>query len=326
MALLRNLDELKAHVPFTLGMKMDNMASFIAQAEEQFLIPAIGSEAYADIHTRYINNDLSDPDHHKLLGYCQRSIAYYATLLFIPVGQLHISDAGIRIAVDEHFKQAFDWQISNLEEACRNAADLNLELTLAWLEAKPQVFTAYHGSPTRQRYKQCLVNSPELMNQWAGVKMPRRHFMQVIPMLKKLQSLHIETILCSALYQQVLQQWTSNTVSTTNQALLNFIQPALANLSLAKSVSSLTLDFSSLGITHTTGDVSRMHIKQAASDAARAHFIQDKMEEGRSYLSLLEQYLLDHVNQYPLFASSPCYQNPSITPFNTDPQAAIYIV
>jgi len=326
MALLRNLDELKAHVPFTLGMKMNNMASFIAQAEDQFLIPAIGPQAYADIHDRYLNNNLADPDQQKLLSLCQRSIAYYATLLFIPVGQLHISDAGIRIAVDEHFKQAFDWQINNLEESCRNAADLNLELTLALLESKPQVFTAYHSSEAFQRNKQCFIHTTELLNQLAGVKLPRRHFQQVLPVLRSVQSLCIEPILCGDLYAQLLQQWILGSVSSANQTLLNYIQPALANLAIAKSVSSLTLDFSSLGVTHTPADVSRLNIRQAASDAARSHFIQDKTQQGRSYLSLLERHLQENAQQYPLFASSPCYQQPFIPEYNTDSPSGIYIV
>lgn len=326
MALLRNLDELKVHVPFTLGMKMDNMASFITQAEDQFLLPAIGQEAYADIHARYLNNNLSDPDQQKLLSLCQRSIAYYATLLFIPVGQLHISDAGIRIAVDEHFKQAFDWQINNLEESCRNAADLNLELTLSLLESKPTVFTAYHGSAAVQRNKECFVHIAGLLNQLCGVRLPRRHFQQVLPIIRQLQVLHLEPVLCSALYAQLQQQWVSGSVSAANKTLLNYIQPALAMLAMARSVSSLTLDFSSLGVTHTPADVSRLNIRQAASDAARAHFIEDKTLEGRSYLALLERHLQENVQQYPLFASSPCYQQPFIPEYNTDSPSGIYIV
>lgn len=326
MALLTTLDELMAHVPFTLGMNMDNMASFIAQAEDQFLVPAIGAEAYADIHDRYQAGAIDGPDYTKLLALCQRSLAYYATLLFIPVGQLHISDAGIRIASDEHFKQAFDWQIHNLEESCRNAADLNLELTLALLEAKPDVFTAYHESEALQRRKEVFVNSAALLNELAGVKLPRRFFLMVLPNIKALQYALIPPILCEPLYKQILMEWNNNEVSYDNRKLLDFIQPALAQMAIAKSVSALTLDFSNLGITHLPANVSRLNIREAASDSERSHFIQDKMQEGREALSRLDEYLKSHATDYPLYASSPCYQQPLVPQYQNQSPSGLYIV
>lgn len=325
MALIKNIDELKAHIPFTMGMDMKNMNSFIELAELQFLIPEIGQAAYDDLHQKYSDNNATG-DHLILLKLCQRAVAYYATLLYIPVGQLQISDAGIRIAVDEHFKQAFDWQVENLEESCRNAADACIENVLAFLELKKGTFTAWAGSTAFTIYKELFVNSAELFNQLAGVTVPRRIFRRLIPQIRKAQENQVYATISKELYDEIKTQWSAGTVSNKNKELMNLIQPAIANIAVAKSVSSLTIRLNELGISVGTNSIMKQSIRQPADENARSHFQREKMEDGMEYITKLNEYLYANADTYPLFKNSSTYVETRTTSFNTDSESGIFVV
>lgn len=325
MALIKNLDELKAHVPFTLGMSMSSLESFVELAELQFLIPEIGQVAYDDLHTKYSNNTL-DANHTKLLKLCQRAVAYYATLLFIPVGQLQLSDSGIRIQVDEHFKQAFDWQVDNLEESCRNAGDNCIEQLLAFLETNKATFTVWAGSPAYTQFKEWFVNSADLLNSLVSVQIPRRIFRRVLPEIRKVQENHVYTTVCKELYDELKTQWTGNTLSNANKELMKFIQPAIAHIAIAKSVSALSVRLTDLGVSVGTNSIMKQTIRSAADDSARAHFLRDKMDDGLDYIKQLQQYLYDHADDYPLFKNSSCYVEERVTSINNDETSGYFAV
>jgi hypothetical protein len=325
MALITNLDEIKAHVTFTMATKIESLNSFIELAEMTYLIPEIGQAAYDDLHTKYKANNL-DADFKKLLLYCQRAVSFYATELYVPSGQLHISDAGIRINVDENFKQAFDWQVDNLQESLRNLGDASIEILLAFLESKKNVFTVWAGSSAFTQYKDCLVNSSDQFNELVGVKIPRRIFRRVLPELRKVQKNHIYTSVCKDLYNELLTQWKDGTTTSLNKSLLELIQPAMAHIAIAKSVSSLSVRLTDLGVSVATNSIMKSTIRQAADDVARAHFINDKMDDGQNFVKQLVQYLYDNVSDYPLFESSSCYNSGRVTDYNNDETSGIYIV
>jgi hypothetical protein len=326
MALLKNIEELRKHIPFTMGMNMENMNSFIEQAEMQFIIPEIGQAAFDDLQTKYDNNALSSADEKQLLKLCQRSIAYYATLLFIPVGQLQISEAGIRIAVTEHFKQAFDWQVENLEESCRNAGDSCMESVLAFLELKKDVFTVWAGSSAYTVFKDVFVNSASQFNDLLGVQIPRRIFRRVLPEIKKVQENQIMATLSKELYDEIKTQWIAGNLTNENKALLNFIQPAIAHIGVAKSVSSISIRLTDLGISVGTNSIMKQTIRQAADGDARSHFHREKTNDGLEFISQLNEYLYANADTYPLFKNSSTYVETRTTSYNTDSESGFFVV
>jgi len=325
MALLKNIDELRSHIPFTLGMTMKNLDSFIETAELQFLVPEIGVEAYNDLQAKYDANNLNE-DYLKLLKLCQRAVAYYATLLFIPVGQLQLSDAGIRIQVDEHFKQAFDWQVDNLEESCRNAADSCIESALSFLELKKNVFTIWAASTAYTQYKEWFVNSAELMNSLVSVQVPRRIFRRVLPEVRKAHENYVLPTICKEIYTELKTQWSTNTLTSANKELMRFIQPAIAHIAIAKSVSALTVRLSDMGVSVTSNSIFKQKINQPADESSRSHFIREKMDDGQNYIKQLLEYLYANADTYPLFKNSLCYVESRVTTLNNDTTSGFYVV
>lgn len=307
MALLKNSEELRAFVPFTVANNFPTLDSFFQRAEQDLISPAIGPEALADVNAKYAANT-SDPIHKELIRLIQGAVAWYGTMLYIPIGQLQISDAGIRINVNDQFKQAFDWQVDNLEQSCANAADSYLEAALDYLEKNKATFTAWAASSTYTNSRQFFVHSATMLNDLAGVALPRRIFRKVIAEIRKVQFNQILPSLGTGLYDELVTQWLAGTVSSNNKKLLDFIQPAMAQLAVAKAVSSLTLEFSDLGISVNTNSIMKQRIRQAADTEARSHFISQKEKDGGEYLAQLTSYLYANADTYPLFKSGSAYK------------------
>lgn len=323
--LIKSLDEIRAHVPYTFATSYDSLKSFIEQAERTMLIPEIGQQCYDDLQEKYDANT-SNPDYKTLLKLVQAALSWQATVLFIPSGQLHISDAGIRIQTDDHHKQAFDWQIQNLEESCQNAADSSMEVALSFLELKKNVFTAWASSESYTQWKQWFVNSAALLNSLVSVQVPRRIFSRMLPEIRKAQVNYVMPVLCTALYNELVTQWTSNSLSPDNKKLMALIQPAIAHIAIAKSVSGLALRFTDLGISTGTNSIMKQTIRQAADAETRSHFIQDKMNDGQNYIRQLEDLLYAAPNTYPLWRNSPCYKEQRTSFLNNTSESGLYIV
>lgn len=305
--LLKNAEDLRKFVPFTVATSFDLLDTYFERAVTDFVRPALGPEGWADVKAKYDANT-SDPIYKELIRLLQGAIAWHGTRNYIPVGQLQISDAGVRINVDDHFKQAFEWQIDNLDESCANAADSYLEAALAYLEQEKATFTAWAASSTYTESRQFFVNSATMLNDLAGVALPRRIFRKVVPEIRKVQFADVYTALGKDQYLEVRSQWLAGTVSNNNKELLNFIQPALAMLAVAKAVSSLTIEFSDLGITSSTNTILKQKIRQAADADMRSFFIREKEKDGKDYIAQLINYLYDNVDTYPLYKASSAYK------------------
>lgn len=305
--LLKNSEDLRAFVPFTVATSFPLMDTYFERAVTDYVRPALGPEGWADVKAKYDANT-TDAKYKELIRLLQGAIAWYGTRLYIPVGQLQISDAGVRINVNDEFKQAFEWQIDNLDESCANAADSYLEAALAYLEQEKATFTAWSTSTTYSESRQFFVNSATMLNDLAGVSLPRRIFRKVIPELRKIQFSDVYNAMGKDQYLELRTQWLAGNVTPNNKELLNFIQPAMAMLGIAKAVSSLTIEFSDLGITSSTNTILKQKIRQAADADMRSFFIREKQKDGMDYIAQLINYLYDNVDTYPLYKASSAYK------------------
>lgn len=325
MALLKNIAEFKKIIPVTVASTIEPLESDIALAEETFLIPQIGYSAYNELQAKYDVNDL-DADFKTLLNKCQRTIAYNAWLLYIPKAQLIFGDEGIRIASNEHFKTAFNWQIDDLEDACRNAGDVTMELLLAYMESKSTVFTTWAGSDAFTHLKDRFVYSTDIFNRSVVRKIYRRVFRKLSVQLRNAELWYIKPTVGSGLYDELHTQHSAGTLSANNVKLMEYIELATANLAFASGFASLAIDVNDLGITEGyNADTKQKNLKPAAKES-RSDMVSALQTEGEKHVRDLSQFLYDNHADYPLFEASTAYNVEPYTKFNNTIDKKHYVV
>lgn len=312
MALILNIEEVKKHLPVTVASSIENLDTYIALAEQKFIIPEIGIETYNYIATKYKNNSITDAKDQQLLELLQKAVTFYAYLLYIPVGQLQISDNGIRIAVTESLKTAFDWQIDNLEDSFKDAGDNCMEITMQYLNTEIDFFTVYAASSAFKEFKKQFISTADQFNLRCSVPLTHRIFKKISMDILISQSRDIKAALGDAFYADLLTRWKNNSITGINIEIIEKIQYALANIALAGAVKSLNVGVNDLGVNTMTNSIFKQKVKTPATNEALSGLFEKLLNDGNYWLGQLKLLLEANRSDLPLYADAfPVSDTPS---------------
>lgn len=304
MALIRNIEEVKQHLPVTVAQSIENLDTYIALAEQKFIIPEFGSETYDYILAKYNTNTISDAKDVELLNLLQKAVTFYAYMLYIPVGQLQISDNGIRIAVTESLKTAFDWQIDDLEESFKDAGDTCVELIFQHLNKYISFFTAYAASNAFIEWKKQFISTANQFNLRCSVPITHRIFKKISMDILICQSRDIKSMLGSPFYADLLLKWKNNTITGIYVEIIEKIQFAMANIALAGAVKSLSVGVNDLGVNVSTNSIFKQKVKTPATNDQASGLIEKLLNDGNYWLGQLKLLLEANRTDLPLYADA----------------------
>lgn len=304
MALVRNIEEVRNHLPTTVAQSIENLDTYIALAEQSFIIPEVGAELYTYIHDKYNSNTVTSDKDKELLNLLQKAVTFYAYMLYIPVGQLQISDSGIRIAVSESLKTAFDWQIDDLETSFKDAGDISLELVLQFLHKNLSDYASYSGSAAFLEYKKLFISTADQFNLRCSVQLSHRVFKKLRMDLLMTQTKEIDSTLGTPFYADMLNKWKQNTLTGIRLEILEKIQFAMANLALSNSIKSLTVGVNDLGINTSTNSIFKQKVKTPATDNQLSQLMEKLTNDGNYWLGQLKKLLDANRNDLPLYADA----------------------
>jgi len=312
--LFKTIDEIKGFLPVNVSSTVENVLPFVNQAELAYIIPVLGQDQYDDLNDEYNAEtpNLSD-DQEDLLEKIRAPLANFAYMLAIPSLQLHISDAGIRIANTDQFKTAFPWQIEDLKNSFMDAGYAGIEVLLAFLEKNKTTYTDWASSTAYTIFKDLFIVSTDEFNKWFNIGYSRRTFVALRPIIQRMQDFKIKPITCSVLYAEIKTAInTGGTLDSKIRALLDFIQPAIAHASIARGISELAIRQTNNGLQVYGGSLIHLaNVPQPAPDNHLANIQKQAQENADAYLKGLKKYLDDHVDHYPSYADSSCYTDPT---------------
>jgi len=312
-------NDIQQFLPVTDAFNLEDIKPFLLNnAEPDFLIPALSQTQFDALQTRFDNNQVQLTDKEKkLISLINQASLNYALELFLDWAQVNISQDGIHIIVNDTRKTAFQWQIQQVQKQCNQAAYRGLERMLIYLETEKTVFTGWAASSSYTIFKQCFINTAEEFSKFVNISGSRRTFLSIKPIMQRVEERKVKDTLVSTLYDEIKTQINTDTVSANNKELLKFIQPAVANLTMADAVNELSLEITDMGIVvSSTSEIISNNVKTPV-DADRLSSLENKFRKnGEAELQLLDQYLQKNASAtvYPLFFSSSRYVGPPTEP------------
>lgn len=209
--LVKTIEDLKKHIAIDFIDNFDVLEYAIEDREDELKTKYIGDALWANLvkvyDDTYSNSSSSVTAHYeKVLWYCQRIISNYSLLDYIPEGQLDISDNGIRITSTDNKKQAFEWQIKNLESKYLSTAIRNLESALTYLNENIDVFTDWTSSPAYIKNKKYFVNSATEFNDFSVTKLNHISFLDLIPLISYVGDFYLRSILGDAFFEELQER------------------------------------------------------------------------------------------------------------------------
>lgn len=251
MALIKTIEEVKDQVSINLNNELTTILPDINFVEEQFIRDdsCLGAAQYDDLHLKYQNDDPLTPAETFLLEACQRAIANMAYGVYTTIGQVEISDSGIRIQSGMEYKTAFQWQVHDIQNNYFfKKGYFYIDKILELLEGAPSSYSLWKNSSAYTVFTEFFINKTADFHKWAPINESRRTFSAFAPLMRKVEEFDIKPVLGEEFFNEIKTEINSGTISAETQALLNLIQPATANLTIARAVEEMSLEATQNGM------------------------------------------------------------------------------
>ncbi len=309
MALIKNVSDLQKYLPVNADLNIAGILPFINAIEASIIIKNISQTQYDDLNTAY-NGAGCNSDQQKLLDKVQPAVAFFAFKEWIPVAQVILDNSGIRIANTNEMKTAFQWQIDKLEDSALRNAYIALEQLLAFMETNKSVYTLWAASTSYTIYKEGFINTANDFNTYYNINQSRLTFLALKASMRKTEDFDIKGSIDATLFALIKTQIKANSLDSDNTALMAFIQPAVAHLTIAKAIDSLavTMDDRGIIVYKDTGRITTRAF-DGAGDTMLDSLHRRALEDGQNYLKQLRDYLNTNasVSKYATYFASALY-------------------
>lgn len=305
MALYKStdLDKLRQHVPVKGDFNMELLLSLVPDVEAAHLIPYLSEDQYAVLDAAY---NVATPNltaaQEALLERCQAAIAPLAMVEYADVGNVDISNSGIRVSHDEHSKSAFEWQIYRLQKRLFEIGMARIDQLLVFMEANKGDYTPWATSDTYTRQKERIVPDARTFSRIYGkLKNSRILYLMLVPLMEQVEEDVLEPLMGSALLTQIRTELVGGSVSAPNKAILPMMQKCVAYHTVSRALVELPIELAphGLSLVYLNDNRDNYHTSQPATGEKLSPLLQQTENTGRHYAGMLKGYLDANYVQYP---------------------------
>jgi len=268
MALFDTSEELKnINSAFAISFELNNIQSFLDDAQRKYILPLIGSETLAHIlaakqaakkaadlgpeqvhkqATDVANKQTSELDaepsglsdyspQKKLIHLLQKAVLGFAFSEYSSYGALQIQDAGITVLSRENFRPASDAKMLALCKQSRHAGFEAQEALVECLEAHLNEFPSYAASAARQQNRAGFISSSAAFTQ-VSLAIHASVFFQLKQELLRQEKELIRPLLGETRFQELKKAHQATVLTIDQQKLIEKIQAVIAPLALAETI------------------------------------------------------------------------------------------
>lgn len=292
MKLFKTLETLQDFVNVGQGMDLKTLKPHESTALARYIYPALGKAMYGELEASYaaspgvaMSSALAE-----LLPYVQSALAKFTLFCWSPEGAVNISSSGILVSKSADLVPASEVKISNLKQSYLQGAFADLELMLEFLEDHRGVmaYSSWKSSSNYTYFKQFFIPTANEFSEYVKIS-GRFTFLQLRGAMRSVQTFELQKTLQPTIYNGILANLTAGTSLDSDQlALMEYIKPAFANLSMAKALETLAVVQDERGISlFNTNNTQVVEAWAALDKESREDLESDYKEEGNKYLRAL---------------------------------------
>jgi len=242
---LTNKSNFQKFVPvnssFVEGESIDN---FINLAEEKYLIPLLGQDFYDELCAI----DSPSEEELKLLNPIYRAVSFIAAWLYMPFGNVQISESGMQIVSTNDRKPAFQWQIDKIEQASANMGMDALEKVLSYLETNLGEWATYADGDARKANNSLFINTAEQFDDAYGISRSRLTYICLRSLVVQAEEEMIIPLIGKATANTYKQKIADKTLTEDDETAIRCIRKAIAHLAIKDALATLAVDLSPDGL------------------------------------------------------------------------------
>jgi hypothetical protein len=317
MALIDTPKELKAHnSALAGGMKLESVQSFIDEAINRHIIPAIGYGQYTELVA--VKAAVPNDQQKRVIDLLQKSLVGFMIYYWSDQGAVMFSDAGIHVAKDANKLPASDKKIISLKKQNIFSGYSNLELAISFIEDNINDFPIYKVSAAHESNRSLLINtSREFQDAGVNINYDARLYQTLRTYQQDVESTYLESALGSTLKDALHLAILNGTVTPAQKELLKRVRKAVAFYTMAEAIPFMALSMDASGIfelSETVGGISgNVENRSSASDRRLAVAMNGYLMNAEKHLEVLRKYLNDHKEDFNYISPEAVNINDSYT-------------
>jgi hypothetical protein len=229
MSLVKDIEELQKHISVESSTEMDSVTPLIDEAEEQYIVPAIGITLYETLLQR-VEDDDATADQEKLLTKILKALAPLSYFVGLAEANTRISDLGLHTASTNDKERLMKWQFDNLSISLNRRGMMALDRLYVYLETKTNAdwYTTWTASDAYTAHKDLLVNTAVIFNRYVELQSNRWFFIQLRPWLRAAEKNMIAPAISIAFYDVIKTAWKNNTTSAEQKTAIAKMQECIS--------------------------------------------------------------------------------------------------
>jgi hypothetical protein len=324
MPLFKTTTEVRKYLLVDENMQFSTLLTYIKEAEDKFIKGLLGAlypvllADYTDHTDAEGNNVDMNNDNLALLPFVQRALAYYTGYQSVTHIGVSLGEAGIQEQFGANSRPAPRWKTRELKLDYINQADQWADDLLEFLEenaTSSKYNDWYSDSDANTAMQGFIVYKTSIASQYIDINESRRVFLRLKKRIREIEQNEVKRLLCADQYDEIVQQIKTGSLTDSNTALINLLQPYISKKALWLTIPSIRVSVTDEGVTiHSTND---SVVQKASAQEKEVNNLLDALKCGDygydADWQKVDQFIVDNISNYPLIEASPCYTSKSTT-------------
>lgn len=268
----------------------DTMQPFIADAEDRYIIPAIGQAMFNDLMVEYAFPTTNTPISELLLK-IQKAIGRYALFEGAPQMIAAVGDYGIHEHTTANSSAASPWRYYEMKESLAEKADAALDEALRFMESEvPGTFVSWETAPQYLLSKELFINNSEAFSKHVPIKNSRRAWLILREFLKEAEIIYALPNLGLGFFNDLKGKILSNSLSAFERQFLSYLGRSMANYTVYKALPKIPIVIRGDGV-RISSYQDYYQMKLAAKNDDLTALKSDSLESGVLWMNVALNYL-----------------------------------
>jgi hypothetical protein len=311
--LFTDINQVKDYIPLNTEQDIAKVKPHLKRAEQKYIKTYLGNELYQTIHD-YVNDTTegktSDDALDALLPYVLNPLALFAYKDAIPQLNVVATSTGFAIIQNANLVPASKQRTDELRDSQEEAAWDAIESLLEFLEENKADYDDWVDSTAYSLAQRNLINSAMEFTRFANINTSRLAFMRLRAVMDNVENITIADSISIELLTAIKNELKDDDLSNENKVIIENLQRALANLSIADQKIQPDKDATNIYAVFTIADDIREQFRKT----------------GMNYLSKVLDIIKKTPDDYPAYKDSDKYTaDTTNTPFENTQESSIFV-
>lgn len=238
---------LMAHTSVDKTLSFELIKPYLADAEENYLVPILGDEFYQALSAWPTEGT---PLQKQILELAQRTAANFGLCLYLPTGNIQISDAGAQISSTKEKKMAFEWQINKAINSISRLAMNALEQLINLLEKNVdvEVLELYKDASIRTLNNSFFIRTAQEFNDRYHIDRNRLTFICLQTVMRQVEQDLVVPMIGQEFADELKTKRNANTLTPEEKRKFDMICKTIAFYTIKDVLPQLAVEISPLGL------------------------------------------------------------------------------